>query len=184
MARKLIPREFYREISKRIDCTDDRAQFIWQEIVDLIVNELISYNEILLPNLGDLRSITRGGKEIHVPVDPQHPGEIRRVYVDPYQSAQFRASQKFKDTINGVGHTRSEIMKQREAYRKYREQEEFEKKQAEYVELYENAVERMKQQHLERKEKLKMINKLSYKKRKELEQKENSYWEDFDEEED
>lgn len=185
MARKMIPREFYKAIAQRVDCNEDRAQYIWQEIVDLIVNELLMYNSISLPNIGELKSVTYGGKKIHMPIDnsPENRGKVKEVYVAPYQVGKLLPSQYFKDAINDKRVTRSAIMLYRENYRKLKEKEALEKQQAIYMEKYQNAVEMMKERHMANAKRQREVNKLSPKRQKQIKQQQPSYWEDFEEEE-
>lgn len=184
MARKMNPNEFYKIYGKRISCNEERAQFVYQTLIDLMVEELLLYGIFFLPNVGTVFSKTRGGKIVHVPIsaNPEDRGKIKEVYVDPYQCPSMKFSEYFKDTINGRRATRKQIMRQRELYRKLEIEEEERLKQSEYVKRASLAFEEMNEKNAKAAQKRKMYRKASKKKLKELERKENSYWEDFEEE--
>lgn len=185
MARKLIPREFYEQISKRINCDSDKAQFIWREISDMIVEELLLYKVIALPGIGTFSSVTKGGKVAHVPIgnEPENRGKTKEIYIEPYQECKFNSTEFFRDAINGNRATRSQLMRQREEYKRIQLEMEESKKQAEYVERANNAFEEMNAKKAKKVKERKDFNRLSKTKQKELKEHEESYWDDFDEKE-
>lgn len=189
MARKLLPGEFFDEIGKKCNIEPERAKKLWNEIVDFIVSELLMYGTVSLPTLGELQSRTRGGKIMHVPISTkiEDRGKTKEVYKEPYQIVQFLSSPKFRELINGRGATPAQTMRMREIYRRIKIEEEEQKKQFEYMEKSSNAFAIAIEKHNKNVKRQKEWKKLSQKKKMEIinkELKENSYWNDFDENED
>lgn len=188
MARKLSQSEFFTELGKIWNIDPERAKKFWKLTIDFIVRELLMYGKISLPFMGDIESRTRGGKIMHVPISTkvEDRGKTKEVYKEPYQVAQFIPTPKFRAMINGEGATPAQIMRMREIYRRMKLEEEEQVKQAEYMEKAAAAFETVIEKHNENVKKRKEWNKLSRKKQREIiakQEKENSYWNDFDDEE-
>ena len=188
MARKLSQNEFFAEIAKRCDITPQKAKKFWNESIDLIVNELLVYGQVHLPFMSDMKSETRGGKIMHVPISSkvEDRGKTKEVYKEPYQVIRFLPTPKFRAMINGEGATTAQTMRMREIYRRIKVEEEELERQSEYMKKAENAFAEAVEKHKKNTQQRKEWNKLSRKKRKEIlekELKENSYWNDFDDEE-
>ena len=136
MARKLLPQEFYKEFGKRIGCDQEKAKFIWQTFVEFMIDELKTYGSIYCPLIGEFRSETRGGKNIHLPNSEKDKARLnttdkyRVEYVDFYQQIRFSTSQTFKEVMNDKIDTTSVWKRAREEVRKsQREKAAFEKEQ-------------------------------------------------------
>lgn len=185
MPRKLIPHEYYKLIADKIGTSEERAKFIWQEIIDVIANEVLMYGTITIPYLGTIKSQLRGGKIMKVPVgpEPENRGKTKEVYVDPYESYQLVLSESFSDILHGRNITMSQKRRQREAYRQLKLQEQIREDQFAYMEKAQSAWQNMMQKYTERKKRERKYSKLSREKRQSLMKEENSYWDALEESE-
>ena len=88
MPRKLNPSEFYELIAKKINVSEERAKIVWQDIMDVVANEVLLYGTVTLPYFGTVKSHIRGGKVIKMPVGPgpENKGKVKDVYVHPFKT--------------------------------------------------------------------------------------------------
>ena len=69
MARNLLPKEFYKELSYKINENPEKNQYICENIVDFVIDELMMYSELQFPNLGTFYSKYVPPMEKIVPVE-------------------------------------------------------------------------------------------------------------------
>lgn len=183
MPRKLNPSEFYELIAKKINVDEERAKIVWQDIMDVVANEVLLYGTISLPYFGTVKSQIRGGKVIKIPVGPgpENKGKVKEMYVEPYWQYTFKMSETFVDIVNGRNATMSQKRRQREAFRQVKRQEELRKEQFVYMEKAERASEEMKEKWKARKEREKRLRKMSKKRREAFLKEEGSYWDELEE---
>ena len=155
MARKLSQSEFYYELAKRSETDPDKIQFIWENLCEMLGDELLTYGSIFLPLLGEMKLQTRGGRKSFVPMNPYsgQSGEVKEIYIPPYQKIQFLPSEFFKNIINNDEDPKALIKRQREVYRKLKKEAEQREKQAIYMERAENACAEMRAKKKAKKEK-------------------------------
>ena len=186
MARKLLPQEFYKELSKRIDCDFDKTQSIWENTVEFLIDEMKMYGSVSCPSFGILKSVTKGGKKMHLPNSEYDKERLntdenfRVEYVEPYQKVSFIPSELLKDAINNKADTTSMWKRAREAVRKYKaEQEAFEKEKA-LLEKKQNAMNTVRERKLKNIKKKKAFDKLSKTKQDKIieEKTKNKDWEE------
>lgn len=184
MLRKLTHSEFYKLVSEKINVTPERAKFLWQDIIDVIVNEVLLYGTVSIPYLGTVNSTVMGGKVCHVPAGPgeENKGKVKEIYLEPYNRYTFRLTDSFVDAVNGREMTMSQKRRQREAFRKIRREEEMREKQFEYMEKAQSAMEKMKAGQKKRVEKQKELNKAGKQRRENQLPKNKTYWEELEEE--
>ncbi|MBQ0088514.1 MAG: hypothetical protein KBT27_04185, partial [Prevotellaceae bacterium] len=80
-------------------------------------------------------------------------GEVKEIYIPPYQKIQFLPSEFFKNIINNDEDPKALIKRQREVYRKLKKEAEQREKQAIYMERAENACAEMRAKKKAKKEK-------------------------------
>lgn len=184
MPRKLTHSEFYKLIADKTNIAPERAKFLWQDIVDVIVNEVLLYGTISIPYLGTIKSFIRGGKVMRVPAGstPETRGKVKEMYVEPYNQYSFKFVESFTDAVNGRGITMSQKRRQREAFRKLQREEESREKQFAYMEKAQSAMKEMQARRKKRQEDQKKFNKKGKEKRENALPKNKSYWDELEEE--
>lgn len=184
MPRKLTHSEFYKLIADKTNVDPERAKFLWQDIIDVIVNEVLLYGTISIPYLGTIKSCVRGGKVMRVPAGstPETKGKTKEVYVEPFNQYSFKYVESFLDAVNGRGMTMSQKRRQREAFRKLQREEESREQQFEYMKKAQSAMKEMQARRKKRQETEKKNNKKGKEKRENALPKNKSYWEELEEE--
>lgn len=184
MPRKLTHSEFYKLISDKTNVKPDRAKILWQDIIDVIVNEVLLYGTISIPYLGTIKSCIRGGKVMQVPAGstPETKGKTKQVYVEPFNQYSFRYTPSFLAAVNGKDITMSQKRRQREAFRKLQREEESREKQFAYMEKAQSAMKEMQARKKKKVEERKKLNKRGKERRENTLPKNKSYWDELEEE--
>lgn len=186
MARKLLPQEFYKELSKKLDCDFDKAQFIWENIVEFLIDEMKIYGSVQCPSFGEFRSITKGGKKYHVPnsiYDKERlntDAPFREEYIDFYQEIHFKSAETLKQVMNNKIDTTAVWKRAREQVRKYKEEQAAFEKEKIVLARKQNAMNMVREKKLENIRKKKEFEKLSKTKQDKIikEQSKNTDWEE------
>lgn len=165
MARKLTPTEVYKNLAKRTNESPEKIQFIWENMVEMISEELKYYGVFPFYGMCTIKLETQSGKWIHVPLndfDPEYVKDeitTKTVYIEARHKLRFIPSEVFKEVVNGERSTKAE-KKRLKAIAKDEERKriEFEKqlensKKAD--EIFEKAVKIKRENYLKRKGKWK-----------------------------
>lgn len=186
MARKLLPQEFYKELSKKINCDVDQTQFIWENIVEFLIDEMKMYGEIKCPSFGEFKLTTKGGREVHIPNSPcdkvrlNTTDAFRTQYIDFYQQLKFYPSDSLKNVINNHSDTTAVWKRAREEVRKYQAEQAAIEKEKEILKKKQNAMNIVQAERLRKIQQQKAYQKLSKQKQKEAlrEKNANKDWEE------
>ena len=179
MARSLLPREFYKELSYKINESPDKTQYICENMVDFIIDELMMYSEIRFPNLGTFYSKYVPPMEKIVPVKAGS-SDVQKILCKETYRVSLKLSEGFTTAVRGEKCSKAESKRQKALAQKALLQQEEYKKQIENVqraeEVFQKALDTKKQNYLKRHGKIKDIEKEDNKIEKEI--CEDFYYED------
>lgn len=158
MSRSMTHGQFYKELSKRINTTPERAQEVWETTVDFITKELRYYGEIPLPLMANIKLITREGRWTHIP-DNHNKGKLLKIYIEPRQELRIKPTENFKESLNNEKITRLDAKRLKEIAKEEELKKQELEKQIESVnrakEIFEKAVEIKRDNYLKRHNKIK-----------------------------
>lgn len=187
MARKLSSTEFYELVARNIDTSNERAQFIWEQILDVILKELMMYNTITVPLLGVFKTCLKDGRMLHVPNSKQDKIKLntdaptRTIFIEPYMQLNFTVSETFKKIIKDKQLSKADVHRAKSELKRQEEMILEQERQVQKLKNKQNAMNRVREERLQRIHKQKELQKMSNKKRNEIlkQEKEQKEREDY-----
>jgi len=174
MGKKLTATETYRSLA-RINNKYSVESFkeMYETLNEFIVDELLRFGYVDLPNLGRIKLILIDGHMGHVPSsNPEIEGKTKMIYIEPYYTFKFTSTEIFKQNINNGRPPRAELKRERERYRAESQKEKNEQRIKELLKNEPERLEKAREKAEERRKKRKELYRMSKKKRAELEYQE------------
>ena len=98
MAKSLRFTDFIKKLAIRCRLKEKTVRKVYDNMFELIAEELRFADEIHLKRFGTFSTVQRGGKDKKV---PQPDGSFMYMYIEPYQKIRFKPAAEFTNYANG-----------------------------------------------------------------------------------
>lgn len=98
MGRGLRFSELMKKLASRSNLTEKSVRKVYDNLFELVAEELRFADEIKLKRFGTFYTVQRGGRDKQV---PNPDGTLTLKYIEPYQKIRFKPSADFENYANG-----------------------------------------------------------------------------------